>query len=117
MRTNRSVSLLAAALSFAAALVTPLWASDHADPMSLNVLALQEDPNANITDLHAFVVDRTGHRIADAARLGEGERLVISLCVRRALQPTQTKTLNFDGYKFRVHLDFDPKVRFVPETK
>jgi hypothetical protein len=85
--------------------------------MSLNVLALQEDPNANITDLHAFVVDRTGHRIADAARLGEGERLVISLCVRRALQPTQTKTLKFDGYKFRVHLDFDPKVRFVPETK
>jgi hypothetical protein len=85
--------------------------------MSLNVLALQEEPNANITDLHAFVVDRTGHRIADAGRLGEGERLVISLCVRRALQPTQTKTLNFDGFKFRVHLDFDPKVRFVPETK
>ncbi|HYR21509.1 MAG TPA: hypothetical protein VEP30_01115 [Chthoniobacterales bacterium] len=85
--------------------------------MSLNVLALQEEPNANITDLHAFVVDRAGHRIADAGRLGEAERLVISLCVRRALQPTQTKTLNFDGYKFRVHLDFNPKVRFVPETK
>jgi len=85
--------------------------------MSLNVLALQEDPNANITDLHAFVVDHAGKPIAEAARLGEGERLVISLCVRRALQPTQTKTLNFDGYKFRVHLDFDPKVRFVPETK
>jgi len=85
--------------------------------MSLNVLALQEEPNANITDLHAFVVNRAGEPILDPNRLAEGERLVISLCVRRALQPTQTKTLDFDGYNFRVHIDFDPKVRFVTEVK
>jgi hypothetical protein len=85
--------------------------------MSLNVLALQEDPNANITDLHAFIVDENGRPIADQARISEGKRLIISLCVRRALQPSQTKSLNFDGYKFRVHLDFQPKVRFVPESK
>ena len=116
MRITAYVRLLVTALALAAPL-TSLRASDHADPMSLNVLALQEDPNANITDLHAFVVDGDGHRIADPGRIGEGQRLVISLCVVRALQPTQTKTLNFDGYKFRVHLDFNPKVRFVPETK
>jgi hypothetical protein len=85
--------------------------------MSLNVLALQEDPNANITDLHAFVVDHEGKPVLDPARLTEGERLVISLCVVRALQPTQTSTLAFDGYNFRVHIDFDPKVRFVTESK
>lgn len=106
-----AVALLSAtALRFACA-------SDHADPMSLNVLELQDEPNANITDLHAFVVDHEGKVISEASRLGEGERLVISLCVRRSLQPKQAASLNFDGFKFRVHLDLDPKVRLLPEAE
>lgn len=114
MRTTPYVRLLVTAVALVAAPLS-LRASDHADPMSLNVLALQEEPNANITDLHAFVVNHAGEPVLDPARLAEGERLVISLCVRRALQPTQTKTLAFDGYQFRVHIDFDPKVRFVTD--
>src|SRR6266550_1669791 len=111
MKNTLSVRFVALAMLFAAA-ACRAWGSDHADPMSLNVLALQEEPNANITDLHAFVVNHAGEPVLDPARLAEGERLVISLCVRRALQPTQNNTLAFDGYNFRVHIDFDPKVRF-----
>lgn len=83
--------------------------------MSLNVLALQPDQEANITDLHAFVIDKSGQLITEQSRIGEGDRLVISLCVRRALQPNQIRLLNFDGYKFRVHVDLNPNVRFFAE--
>ncbi|HKP93245.1 MAG TPA: hypothetical protein VJS88_05060, partial [Chthoniobacterales bacterium] len=114
MRNPPLVRLAAATLLFAAA-ATRLWGSDHADPMSLNVLALQPDQEANITDLHAFVVDKSGQLITDPGRIAEADRLVISLCVRRALQPNQIKLLNLAGYKFRVHLDLNPKVRFFPE--
>ena len=112
MRNNPHVRLLAAAILFAA--VSPVRSSDHADPMSLNVLKVQQDPDANITDLHAFVVDQAGHLITETERLGEAERLVISLCVRRALQPKQIEGLNLAGYKFRLHVDFNANVRIVP---
>jgi hypothetical protein len=114
MRNTSLLRLVVAAVLFA---ITSdwVWASDHADPMSLDVLALQSDAEANITDLHAFVVDRTGQLITDPARIGEGERLVISLCVRRALQPNQIKALKLDGYKFRVHVDLNAAVRFFAE--
>ena len=93
-------------------------ASDHADPMSLNVFMVQETPEANITDLHAFVVDRNGALISDPNLIAsEGDQLIISLCVRRALQPQQIGALQLKGYKFRLHLDFDPPVRFFDETK
>ena len=84
--------------------------------MSLNVFMVQETPEANITDLHAFVVDGEGKLISDADRLAtEGDQLIISLCVRRALRPDQIDALNLKGYKFRVHLDLDPPVRFFNE--
>ena len=105
-----------ATLLLGAALL-PARASDHADPMSINVFAVQESPEANITDLHAFVVDRNGVPIRDANRIGEGDQLIISLSVRRALQPQQISALQLKGYKFRVHLDLDPSVRFFDETK
>lgn len=114
MRNSPFVRLAAATVLFAAT-ASGLWASDHADPMSLNVLALQSDQEANITDLHAFVVDKAGQLITDPGRIAEGDRLVISLCVRRALQPNQIRLLNLAGYKFRVHLDLNPHVRFFAE--
>jgi hypothetical protein len=112
MRNTPYLRLLAAVILFAA--VSPARSSDHADPMSLNVLKLQPDQEANITDLHAFVVDQAGHLITEPERLGEADRLVISLCVRRALQPKQIEGLNLAGYKFRVHVDFNANVRTVP---
>src|SRR2546423_2502963 len=114
MRITSLVRLLAAAAFFSAT-ACRVFGSDHADPMSLNVLALTPDQEANITDLHAFVIDKSGQLITDESRIAEGDRLVISLCVRRALQPNQIKLLNFDGYKFRVHLDLNPDVRFFAE--
>lgn len=113
MRNIPYLRLLTAAILFAA--VNPARSSDHADPMSLNVLALQSDQEANITDLHAFVIDKTGQVISEQGRIAEGDRLVISLCVRRALQPNQIRLLNLEGYKFRVHLDLHPPVRFFAE--
>src|SRR4051794_5957400 len=113
MRTILILRFAAAAVLFVTA--ARVLGSDHADPMSLNVLKVQQDPEANITDLHAFIVDGGGQLITDAARIGEGQRLVISLCVRRALQPAQAGLLNLEGYKFRVHLDFHPGVRFFAE--
>ncbi|HEX5065703.1 MAG TPA: hypothetical protein VFY49_06300 [Myxococcota bacterium] len=88
-------------------------ASDHADPMSLNVFAVQQQPDANITDLHAFVVDRDGRRVTSGDALAPDHRLVVSLCVRRALRPDQTQTLDLAPYTFRIHLDLGPPVRFA----
>src|SRR3954471_19208824 len=74
-------------------------ASDHADPMSLDVLRVQKDRDANITDLHAFVIDQAGHLVTEPNGFGQADRLVISLCVRRALQPVQIEGLDLAGYK------------------
>src|SRR5687768_1449525 len=113
--------LLAPACLFAAVLVSAILpaarASDHADPQGLDAFLVQKSPEANITDLHAFVVDRAGRPILDASRLGEGDQLIISLCVRRALRPDLVGGLNLKGYKFRVHVDLDPPVRFFDEAK
>jgi hypothetical protein len=89
--------------------------SDHADPQSvLNPFYVQPEPYANITDLHAFIVPRL---IGENEQvIEEGEHLIISLCVVRALNPLvpgvpgQEKNLNFKDIKFRVHFDLDPKV-------
>ncbi len=109
--------VLALALG-AFALDRPVRASDHADPMSLNVFKVQEDPNANITDLHVFVVDSAGVLVTDrgADKVEDGQ-LIVSLCMRRALRPDQIGGLDLKGYKFRVHIDLDPPVRFVDESK
>jgi hypothetical protein len=114
MRNTSLVRLIASLVLFSATALR-VWGSDHADPMSLNVLALQPDQEANITDLHAFVIDKSGQVISEQSRIAEGDRLVISLCVRRALQPSQITLLNLAGYKFRVHLDLNPQVRFFAE--
>ena len=90
-------------------------ASDHADPMSLNAFQLQKSPAANITDLHSFIVDSAGKPVAVGDPTDVGDQLIISLCVQRALQPQQIGRLNLKGFKFRVHLDIDPPVRFFDE--
>ena len=97
MKVQAFTSVLAVA-SFLTALPIPLFASDHADPMTLNVFEVQPDPEANITDLHAFV---------------DGDNLVVSLCARRALRPDQVGGLELDGYRFRISMDFHPPVRFA----
>ena len=54
--------------------------SDHADPQSVtNPFYVKPDPNANITDLHAFMVEKL---IGEDNQVIEGEHLVVSLCVR-----------------------------------
>lgn len=88
-------------------------ASDHADPMSINVFAMQESPEANITDLHAFVVDGNHRVVTSGDPLAADNRLVVSVCVRRALKPEDARALDLRGYTFRVHLDLDPRVRFA----
>ena len=94
-------------------------ASDHADPMSLNPFKLQDDPDANITDLHAFVVDTNGTPVLDPARIAEADQLIISLCVHRRLLPRQHAALanTLTNYSFRVHLDLNPTIRFFDPTK
>jgi hypothetical protein len=92
-------------------------ASDHADPMSLNAFQVQKDPAANITDLHAFIVDKDGHLVKEGDPTVGGDQLIISLCVRRALQPQQIAGLDLKGFKFRVHLDMQPPIRFFDETR
>lgn len=113
MRKRLLCGLLAAA--WLAAL--PGRASDHADPQSVtNPFKVQADPDANITDLHAFVVDREGRLITDENRIAtDSDQLIISLCVHRALRPGQVGMLQLKGYKFRVHLDFNPPVRMFDE--
>ena len=92
------------------------FASDHADPMSLNVFKVQESPEANITDLHAFIADRDGHPLSDRAPTVD-DCLVVSLCMRRALLPDDAGGLDLDGYDFRVHIDLDPAVVIFDPAK
>jgi hypothetical protein len=88
--------------------------SDHADPQSVtNPFYVQPEPDANITDLHAFIVDRL---VGENNQVIEGEHLIVSLCVRRALTTEQERMLTLKGYKFRVHFDLDPKVRIFEDT-
>src|ERR1041384_6567454 len=55
--------------------------SDHADPQSVtNPFYVQPEPDANITDLHAFIVERL---VGENNQVIEGEHLIVSLCVRR----------------------------------
>ena len=110
--------IAAAMLTFAALCLTAL-ASDHADPMSLNAFKPQDDPVANITDLHAFVVDKDRKPILEAERMKEADQLIISLCVRRRLLPWQIEGIKNDvpKYSFRVHLDLNPEVRFFDAAK
>lgn len=112
----RPAQLLALALLSVTAL-PGAFASDHADPMSLNVLQVQEDQEANITDLHAFIVDREGKLVTQGDPSVTGDQLILSLCVRRALRPDQIRALQLEGYKFRVHVDFSPPVEIFDETK
>src|SRR5437763_1344885 len=103
--------LLPCAVSVAILLCAPYdlcRGSDHADPQSvLNPFYLQPEPDANITDLHAFIVDRL---VGEDNHVIEGEHLIVSICVRRALIPQQEKSLKLEGYKFVVHFDLTPKV-------
>ena len=91
--------------------------SDHADPMSLYVFKVQQSAEANITDLHAFIVDKEGKLVTEGDPTVTGDQLIISLCMRRSLLPQQISALNLKGYQFRVHLDVDPPVRFFDEHK
>ena len=121
---------LAAALGFCLTGMT-LQASDHADPQSvLNPFLPQDDPAANITDLHAFLADKDSRAIVEdpnlrdskqrkadvQARLAEADQLIISLCVRRRLLPNEIADLNsarqrLESYVFRVHMDMNPSLR------
>ena len=94
-------------------------ASDHADPMSLNAFKPQDDPVANITDLHAFLVDKDRRPIVEPDRMKDADQLIISLCVRRRLLPWQIAGIKDDvpKYSFRVHLDLNPDVRFFDPAK
>jgi hypothetical protein len=125
---------LAATLGFCLSLFLPgmtLLASDHADPQSvLNPFLPQDDPAANITDLHAFLADKDRRAIVEdptlkdpkqrkadvQARLAEADQLIISLCVRRRLLHSEIADLNstrqrLESYVFRVHMDMNPSLR------
>ena len=118
----RTASLRAATLAFSA-FASLCLGSDHADPMSLNVFQLQEDPAANITDLHAFLVDANGIPVLtkEGIESNKADQLIISLCVRRRLLPGQIERLeskeNLSKYSFRIHLDFNPDIRFFDPAK
>lgn len=109
--TTPRTSLLGGWLLLLASLLAPAGASDHADPMSINVFKLQEAPEANLTDLHAFLVDKDWKMLADGAPIPPDAQLVVSFCARRRLLPEQEAALNLKGYKFRVHFDLDPNLR------
>lgn len=87
--------------------------------MSLNAFKPQEDPVANITDLHAFVVDKDRKPIMEQERMKDADQLIISLCVRRRLLPWQIEGIKNDvpKYSFRVHLDLNPEVRFFDPAR
>lgn len=114
--------LLTALLLLGAIATGPtLLASDHADPMSLNVFQTQSDPAANITDLHAFMADAKGRPLLTEAELKNADQLIVSLCVRRRLLPSQFERLevneHLSEYTFRVHLDLNPGVRLFDPKK
>ena len=110
---------IAATIVATGVLCLPVSASDHADPMSLNAFKPQDDPVANITDLHAFVVDKERKPILQQERMGDADQLIISLCVRRRLLPWQVEGIKdaVPKYSFRVHLDLNPDVRFFDPAK
>ena len=87
--------------------------------MTLNPFKLQDDPDANITDLHAFVVDQNGTPVLEPDRIRDSDQLIISLCVHRRLLPRQHAGLagSLTNYSFRVHIDLDPTIRFFDPTK
>ncbi len=117
---NLRFPLFGTALLAFTTFLSPVRASDHADPMStVNPFKLQDDPVANITDLHAFLVDADRSPVLDAARVGSADQLIVSLCVRRRLLPWQIAGIGKDvpKYSFRVHLDLDPEVRFFDPAK
>ncbi|MEO5912961.1 MAG: hypothetical protein ABIS50_01925 [Luteolibacter sp.] len=123
MKINRSTlhSIRFALLLAAAATALPAAASDHADPMNLlNPFEIQADPEANITDLHAFIVDKDWKLINRAPDATAGDNLILSLCVRRAISeqergkpkgPGDSTKLRPGEYTYRIHLDFNPPVR------
>lgn len=108
-----------AALMAFSALCPTLSASDHADPMSLDAFRQQDDPIANITDLHAFLVDKERKPILKPEQVKDADQLIVSLCVRRRLLPSQIQGVGRDlsKYTFRLHLDTNPEVRFFEEGK
>ena len=110
--------------------VLPVAASDHADPQEvLNPFKIQDDPVANITDLHAFLADDQGRPIVEdptipdpgsrsreaTERLAKANQLIVSLCVRRRLLPNEIADLEqkqrLSSYRFSVHLDLNPTLR------
>ena len=101
------------------ALLLAAPASDHADPMSLNAFKPQDDPVANITDLHVFAVDKDRKPILTPEQVKDADQLIVSLCVRRRLLPWQIEGIKNDvpKYSFRVHLDLNPEVRFFDPAK
>ena len=96
-------------------------ASDHADPMSLNAFWPQDQPLANITDLHAFVVDGDGMPLLKAEELSRVRQLIVSLCVRRRLPFAQVNDPALEQglheLSFRLHLDFDSEVAHYETNK
>ena len=118
MKLHRST--ICAVILALSAICINAFASDHADPMSVtNPFKPQDDPVANITDLHAFVVDKDRKPVLDEARISESDQLIISLCVRRRLLPWQVEGIGKDvpKYSFRVHLDLNPEMRFFDPAK
>jgi len=80
------------AAALAAALGAPLQASDHSDAP---VTATGARPDANITDLHAFVV---------------GPNLVLSLATNQAIPPSATSYLFPTDITFDFNIDVDSEV-------
>jgi hypothetical protein len=128
MKSRRRTSILPGVFRVLcmAGFAGPILASDHADPMNiLNPFEVQKDGEANITDLHVFVVDKDWKPITRKPSVEQGDQLIVSLCVRRALteqrdnmplRPSDASALKLDGYTFRIHIDFNPPVRFFDEA-
>jgi hypothetical protein len=95
--------------------------SDHADPMSLNVLVPQDAPVANITDLHTFVVNKDGVPVLSSDGVSSGDQLILSLCVRRRLLFGQINDPELERQlpevSFRIHMDLDPVVKHFNTEK
>ena len=111
--------MIAALLCLGAGCFTA-FSSDHADPMSAsNPFKPQADPLANITDLHAFVVDADGKPVLSQQRIASADQLIISLCVRPRLLLSEMGSLSNSvaKYSFRAHLDLNPGVRFFDPSK
>jgi hypothetical protein len=66
-----------------------LQASDHADPVDL------QEPESNFTDLFFFP---------------DGDRMILILCVRRAL--TTPGPYNLEPFEYAVHFDLESRVAF-----